>query len=302
VKIAAFDCFVGIDWSGAKECSGGSIQIAKICCGDSCPETVSPRAFGKSYWTRSAVLDYVKSLDSGRTLIGFDFAFSLPWPGGNGLLLASGEKLHDVRSLWERVERLCADEDDLFAGPVWLSERSPFRPFIYHHHSKHKGSLYCRKRFRITEKAASGRPISVYHMTGAQVGQGSFAGMRLLHALRDSYGDVAIWPFHQTGKSRVVIVEVYPSLFYRQAGCRRPRNKDTNKDFLGNIRKTLNHFGIPDSRQKFERSIDAADATVAAAALACLSNDKAVFSISSIHRKMASREGWIFGVPSRGVT
>src|SRR5205807_1581357 len=100
--------------------------------------------------------------------------------------------------IWKRVELLCEGEDDLFAGPVWLSDSSPFRPFIYHHHSNHKGHLYCREHFRKTEWSTSPRPISIYHMVGAQVGQGSFAGMRLLHALGS---DVSIWPFYQANDS-----------------------------------------------------------------------------------------------------
>ena len=210
---ADFERFVGIDWSGAKECSNRGIQVAEFLRGTSHPKLVAP--IGKSYWTRSAVLKYIRSLDDRPTLIGLDFAFSVPWPEQAGPLRVPDQNLRNVHNLWERVECVCEGEsNDLFAGPVWLSHHSPFRPFIYHYHSKHKGNLYCRKRLRITEKMAPRRPISIYHMAGAQVGQGSFAGMRLLHALSERDADVAVWPFHRVDDARVTIVEVYPSLFY----------------------------------------------------------------------------------------
>lgn len=295
-----FKRFVGIDWSGAKDCSNKGIQVAELYQGASCPKLVAP--IGNSYWTRSAVLKYIKSLDDRPTLIGFDFAFSVPWPDETGPLPVRDQKLRTVHDLWERVESVCEGEsNDLFAGPVWLSHHSPFRPFIYHYHSKHKGDLYCRERYRITEKMASRRPISVYHMAGAQVGQGSFAGMRLLHALRcDDSCNLAIWPFDSINNATIVIVEVYPSIFYAQAGRRRPRKKDRDELFFEIIRQTLARFSTEDLNQIFGRSVDEADAIVTASALSCFANDFQAFVLPSGYSSRAMCEGWIFGVPHGG--
>ena len=291
-----FERFVGIDWSGAKECSNRGIQVAEFFRGTSHPKLVAPIA--NSYWTRSAVLKYIRSLDDRPTLIGLDFAFSVPWPEEAGPLRVPDQKLRNVHDLWERVERICEGEsNDLFAGPVWLSHHSPFRPFIYHYHSKHKGDLYCRERLRITEKMAPRRPISIYHMAGAQVGQGSFAGMRLLHALCEGDVDVAVWPFHRVDDARVTIVEVYPSLFYSQARQRRPRKKDKDEVFFESVRKTLMHFDIRDGHQECSHSVDKADAIVTAAALSSIVSHPNAFMVPDGLMNEAMREGWIFGVP-----
>jgi hypothetical protein len=297
--VSAFERFIGVDWSGAQDCSHGSIRVAELCRADRHPRLLDPRPFGKPYWTRSAVFNYIKSLDDRRTLVGLDFCFSLPGPAREGSLPPWEEEPNDAQSLWQRVENLCVGEEDLFADPVWLSKHSPFRPFIYHYHSKHRGELYCRERLRLTERAACRRPISIFHMAGAQVGQGSFAGMRLLHRLRDN-SDLAIWPFRPTENSQAVIVEVYPSLFYSQAASRRPRKTDGDVEFFGSVFRALSHFGISHRPEKLERSVDAADAMIAAAALAHLSQNEMNFSVSSIGSKVAQTEDWIFGVPFEG--
>ena len=288
----AFDRFVGIDWSGAQRASGG-IQVAAFSRGAPHPKIVPP---SNAFWSRSTILDYIRSLTK-RTIVGIDFAFSVPWPETQGPWLKNEGSLKKIRDLWANVDRLCAEEPDLFAGPIWLSENSPFRPLIRHLRTGHVGSLYDRRRFRKTEQIAAHRPISVYHMAGAQVGQGSFAGMRLLHALCERDADVAVWPFHRVDDARVTIVEVYPSLFYSQARQRRPRKKDKDEVFFESVRKTLMHFNIRDGYQECSRSVDKADAIVTAAALSSIVSHPDAFIVPDGLLNEATREGWIFGVP-----
>jgi hypothetical protein len=290
--VSKFERFVGIDWSGAQTAVGG-IQVAEFHRNERRPKIISP---SKVHWRRSEILDYIKSLES-RTIVGIDFAFSVPWPDNEAPWPRNNIRLMDVHQLWASVDSLCANEVDLFAGPVWLSQQSPFRPLIRHHRTGHVGELYERNRLRKTEKIASRRPISIYHMTGAQVGQGSFAGMRLLHALCGVDDAAAIWPFHPVDSAKVTIVEVYPSLFYFQAGRRRPRKRDVDVVFFENIKQTLAHFSIQDGYQECGRSVDKADAIVTAAALSSIVNHSQAFTVPGSCLSVASREGWIFGVP-----
>ena len=291
-----FQRFIGIDWSGAKDCSNGSIQVAEFSLGSSHPKLVQP--LGNSHWTRQAVFKYLDALDDQPTIVGFDFAFSVPWPAATGPLPSPDAAMETAANVWERVDNICGNElNDFFAGPVWLSDDSPFRPFIYHYPSGHKGHAYKRDRLRTTEKIASRRPISVYHMAGAQVGQGSFAGMRFLHALRrGGRRDIAVWPFDETARARSIIVEVYPRLFWHLAGRRRPRRKDSEEIFYEKLRVTLLNFGVETNERICGPSRDAADAVVTAAALCAIGVRDDAFRIPHPHQGEAIREGWIFGV------
>ncbi len=295
-KQARFERFVGIDWSGAKGETQPGIKVAEFK-EDEVPRLVCPDEGAN--WSRRKVLEYIATLDDQPTLIGIDFAFSVPWPTADGPLPVARKGLESVGDLWGLVEDICDDQhDDLFAGSIWLLDSSPFRPLIYHYQTNHKGHLYQRDRFRATEQAASQRPISVYHMAGAQVGAGSFAGMRMLHALarREKRQDIAIWPFEQIDNKRHVIVEVYPSLFYRQAGSRRPRKKDPDRAHFDKIAKTLAYFGISDGARVCGRSVDAADAVVTAVALAFFARKGQSFIVPHVHAINVEREGWIFGL------
>jgi hypothetical protein len=80
-----FDSFVAIDWSGAEGRYGG-IAIARCKPGADAPVLVAPESVR---WTRAAAASWLeREIRSGkRLLIGFDFAFGMPFePGGAGYL------------------------------------------------------------------------------------------------------------------------------------------------------------------------------------------------------------------------
>lgn len=296
MKFQEFQRFIGIDWSGRKDKFHDGIKVAHFSKGMAHPELVRPRA--STNWSRSAVAEYILSLRNQRTLIGMDFAFSVPWAPESSYSLTPGQPINCAADLWRLVDVLCSGELDLFAGPIWLSPLSPFRPYIRHYQSGHVGALYERKRYRETEKTIEAvcRPISIYHMTGAQVGMGSFAGMRLLHFLKaNKKPTIAIWPFERIQGAEIVLAEVYPSLFYAQAGTKRPSKRISEPEFFRRIQVALEHFGFSSGAHEAGRSIDAADALVIAAALSAPAMQADAFNIPFDVAKEKVREGWIFG-------
>lgn len=287
-----FERFVGIDWSGSKGRYHKSIQIVEYCWGDIRPKVLRPK--DGNYWSRSAVVEYIESLRTRpTTLVGIDFAFSIPTPYPN-------PDLSYVRELWSLVDDICVamlDDDvrEYYAGPVWSSEASPFRP--YFRYPGHRGDLFDGKRLRRTEKATTPRATSVYKLMYSQVGRGSFAGMRVLKSLSPSADcGIAVWPFDKIDRSKIVIVEIYPSAFYPMVQCRRPNpEKQTREAVEEVIARVVQHFGV--GRPEPELSTqDEIDAYVTAAALSHFSKDASNFSVPRHLQAAASQEGWIFGI------
>jgi hypothetical protein len=290
-----FRRFVGIDWSGAKGPTHSGIQVAEIAADAASPRLIYPPNGSK--WSRHGVMDHIVQLNDQPTLVGIDFAFSVPWGGSNELL--EQRHVRDVRALWALIDRFCDEAPHLYAGPIWTATESPFRRYIFHHQTRHRGELYDRLNLREVDKR-EGNAISVYHMVGPQVGVGSFSGMRMLHQLTKAQGDnVAIWPFDAVDGTKTAVVEIYPSFFYRRAGARRPKTGEIAKSNHGEIDRTLRYYGAKRSTETDAcRSVDQADALISAAALRRLANGKAFESPESGNFDV--REGWIFGVPRDG--
>jgi hypothetical protein len=283
-----FGRFVGIDWSGAKGASHRGIQVAEIESNSCCPRLRA--APNGRRWSRSDIIEYIGKLQDKPTLVGIDFAFSVPWDKGSKF----ARELSDAKALWSLVDSICVGTPHLYAGPVWTAEDSPFRPFIFHYETGHKGERYDRKNRRVVERR-EGNAISVYHMAGPQVGASSFSGMRTLHHLTKSYGEtVAIWPFDKVDCTKTTVVEIYPSFFYRKAGAKRPSSNDLQASNYAEIDRALKYYRAERGIEDVYRSVDQVDAVIAAAALKRLA-DEASFEIpASVDLDL--REGWIFGV------
>jgi hypothetical protein len=290
VTDAGFERFVGIDWSGRKGTSHSGIQIAEFSRDDLCPKLIRP--VDSRYWSRSGVAKFINCLKDRRTLVGIDFAFSVPAP-------CPIPDFDQVRNLWAVVDKLCLengyDNADYYAEAVWASKTSPFRE--YFRYDDHRGKLFDGKRLRRTEQRSKPRATSVYKLMYSQVGRGSFAGMRVLRSLsQHAGGEIAIWPFDKLDTSALVIVEVYPSAFYPLADCRRPNpKKQTREQVASVVDKVLCHFGATCDDDR-PISQDEIDAYVTSAALAHLSKDASNFSIPSHLHNLVAQEGWIFGV------
>jgi len=282
-----FERFVGIDWSGKKGRSQSGIQIAEFGLEALHPKIVRPRS-GVN-WSRSAAVEYVRSLTDRPTLIGIDFAFSVPLP-------TPARLIGDVRQLWALVESLCQDEENFYAGPIWLSPNSPFRSLF--RYQNFKGADFNGKRLRETERRAKPCATSIYKLMYSQVGRGSFAGMRVLNHLSPVINNgIAVWPFDNLRSKQTVIMEVYPSAFYPMADGRRPDpKKQTSAAVADLIRQVLRRFGVT-SDEDIPKTQDGIDAYVTSAALAHLSKEQSNFVVPPYFREVASQEGWIFGVP-----
>jgi hypothetical protein len=288
----AFERFVGIDWSGAKKEYQRGIQIAEFCRGDARPQLVSPPS--GVVWSRRNVLKFITAPTERRTLVGIDFAFSIPWDEGS--VPRGIANLSKVDDLWKFVDDFCGDEDFFYAGPMWRSADSPLRPYVLC--PGHKGCRFSSDRLRVADLAIKPRPETIYKIVGAKtVGAGSFAGMRILHALRQLDDKrIAIWPFDQSELAKIVVAEIYPSSFYAMAKQRRPNpKKDGMKKVEQVIDAVLEHFRIPAKCDVRGLSGDQLDALISAAGLACVSEDSSAMSIPEAFQRSAFREGWILG-------
>ncbi len=300
MKSLAFDRVIGIDWSGADGKYQAGIRVADI--RSDTNQLRLLKAPGGANWTRDCVLDLIAATADIRTLIGIDFAFSLPWNQELESLTTSSGALGGVRRLWTFIDDLCKDELFLHARPVWLSELSPFRPFIkfWSRSSQYEGDLFGGGQFRKTEIAAKAgglQPKSVYRMVGPQVGAGSFAGMRMLNRVSQIPNlSVAIWPFDEIGSASVVVAEIYPAVFYHLAGQKRPTPRQIKTGLHASVTRDVLKFFKTDYEERIPNSIDAIDALISAAALSHLSKRYDSFPIFD-DVDVSGKEGWILGVP-----
>lgn len=301
---AAFERYLGVDWSGAEGEFHRGIQVAEFFAPTRTLRLLHPQE--GSYWSRQAVLDFIKGQTDHRTLIGLDFCFSLPWSDDLADFPMCLREMREVRDLWAFVDSFCATQPFFYAGPIWSSNKSPFRPFIKHRSgpASHEGHLFNGGRFRKTEIAArklNVRPILVYRMVGPQVGTASFAGMRFLHALAGSPPKkIAIWPFDEIRQAKLALCEVYPSLFYRVAGSSRPSERQVRIGaHIDHIADVFRFFNVQYAL-KGDESVDAIDALVIAAALPAIAEH--VDSFAALDDPIVGgKEGWIVGVPVGGV-
>lgn len=302
-----FDCFVGIDWSGGEVERQAGIRVAQVHRQTKRLQLVS--APNGRNWSRHDILKFLGSLTEThcRTLVGLDFAFSVPWHNEELSIPTCLDELGGAYDLWAFVDHLCNDTSHFYGGPIWLSDQSPFHRFIKlwsqakEYEREATGALLLRK----TEKKAMEnglRPMSIYQMAGPQVGAGSFAGMRVLHALGSNQrSDIAIWPFDKIENAMAVIVEIYPALFYRKAAKRRPTKSQMKsgayKKIVGDV---LQFYGCP-YKADLPASIDAMDALVSTAAICSLSQ-QANFLFVPRDTDVSTKEGWILGVPEGEAT
>lgn len=288
--MSEFERFVGIDWSGSKAKWQRGIAVAECDAAGRC-KIRRPPFRG---WRRSEVAIYVAALPPA-TLVGIDFAFSLPWPEG-GPFPSMLSQPGDVFELWSEVDTICEDQADFYAGPLFRPAGGHLAPYMFtklHGADLWRGGEFQASRLRFTEMQLSPAPNSAFKIVGAKtVGPGSFAGMRLLHHLRAALGSsLLVWPFEQVDRSRVVVCEVYPSAFYLAKGSKRTRDASQLAHVIAQ------YGGVIEGDCQ---SQDEADALVSAAALRSLSSGPDAFGLPAGMHDRVNREGWIFGVQPAG--
>jgi len=279
----AFDCFVGIDWSGDKNPWQKGLKVAVAYPGCA-PPSLKPCPDRKGGWPRSDVVKWIADeFQDRRALIGIDFAFGFPQ-----VTLPENIILD-----WEYAEKVCAESPNFYGGAFFRP------PILAHSHLVNSRWLpkdrYSANHLRMTDFVAmettGARPQSIFNAVGpAQVGPSSISGMRALRFLRRTCEDrIAIWPFDDVIRSGSVIVEIFPRYY--------PLAKGKSAMLAG--RRELNAaLAVYESEgvKRSPKSEDEGDALLAAAALRLLSSQDALFHLPD---EAIRTQGWIFGVPVR---
>lgn len=228
--------FIAIDWSGNARASG---QRRHIWTAD-ISRTLVRLVHGKTReelcsWLIEQVLS-----DPTPTVIGIDFAFSLP------MSFLKHRNYSDVRQLWRMAE---------IEGPTWLQSCPP--PF-WGRPGKQRPKSNKEEGFRLTDQAfcINGiSPKSPYQIGGAgAVGTGSIRGFPFLAKLRSE--GFSVWPFYSTGFP--LVVEIYPRLLTG------PVNKSQQPARINYLSAQKFDDLPPDVRACAEQSEDAFDALVSA--------------------------------------
>lgn len=281
--IPAFDCFVGIDWSGNKQPWQKGLKVAIAHPGRTAPR-LQECPGQKRGWSRTDAIRWIEDqFPDKRALIGLDFAFGFP------PVTLSGNAVLD----WDYVERLCQLHPNFYGGAFFRP------PNCEHSHLINSPWLpklrYSADDLRLTDRVAmktvGARPQSVFNAVGpAQVGPSSISGMRALRSLQERCGvRIAIWPFDEADRPGSVIVEIFPR-YYPLLKRRNPRLVDRD-----NLNSALAAFDSEEV-ELAPKSEDEGDALLSAAALRYLSHQDSLFQLPD---PSVRSQGWIFGVPVR---
>lgn len=283
-----FERFIAIDWSGAKGRRHKAIEVAVCEAGNAAPVRIAPPA---KYWSREAVLDFVKAQAGARTLIGFDFSFAPPFQD-------RGRYLPDLHArtgpeFWAYVEEQAQDED---LGAAALIENA-LRPHFWFGSGCGPKAPFLRLRVAeaLLRERKLGAPSSLFDCVGAgQVGKGSLAGMRLLHHARAS--GLAVWPFDPLPADGPVLVEIYPRAFLRLAGGRGTKLRDGAE-----LDAALAALGSAPAGLRGPLTDHLTDALISSAGLRHVATDPNLWQPSlwypmALTPDLARTEGWIFGL------
>ena len=293
-----FQKFVGIDWSGAKGKNHKGISLAINNVNQKKIQLVKSK---KTNWSREEVLKFILNLSStSKTLVGIDFAFSHPY-NDKGFYYPGGpnDQPRAYKQLWEKIDNLSLYTEDFYGGRIW---KHPVYGEYYNSPFK-KGNLFLYRR-RLTEIYAKKilSPSSSFNCVGPSgVGTGSLSGMRVLNYLKSNFNnEIGIWPFDHSKtykNSRMVIVEIFPSLYFHYAGFSSKNKHGKEKKLLRNVLSFYNST-YNGSLNNNTKDNDDMDAIVSCAALKYF-NDKGFFNkiYNNLQLKNSlKKEGWIFGV------
>ena len=300
--------FVGIDWSGAKGQFIAGIQLAMATPGTTAPVTVLPPQH--DHWSRQDVMTFLldqaaKAPAGAPLLVGIDFAFAHPFADCGSYFPDCDDAPKDAAALWRLVDKVNGDLPHFYGGgmfrhPVWGA---------YYLAPPHFSAPRYESRRRMTELAAkaSGRsPSPTFKAVGSDnVSTGSMAGMRFIHHLRKRLGtQLAVWPFDDLCQCwpsvRLVLVEIFPSYYFYQAGMVPVKQAAAQADFLNVALGFYNSAGVPSQFIAKGADADEADAIIAAAALRHFAQQttNTMFDLPGPIGLVAGQEGWIFGVDS----
>ena len=279
-----FDCFVAIDWSGAKGRRHKGIAIAEAR-GDAPPRLVRP----DHVWSREEVLDWLlKRAAREPTLFGFDFSFAPPIVEKGEYLIGEPDVPRTAREFWAYVDGLCDDED---LGAASFLEIAHRRHFYFGIADGVKADFVRFRQCDARLNEQGGRKTaSAYDAIGAaQVAKASFSGMRFLHRLD---GKVAIFPMDPLPDNGSVVCEIYTRIYLRRAGM-----SGTKLRTRAELNTALAGLDSKPARLRFEPNDHQTDALVTAAGMRALArSEPRAFQPEGLTPDIARREGWTFGV------
>lgn len=278
-----FTRFACADWSGAKGSRHPGIALAVCAAGDEAPHLVTPP---DKVWSRQAIADWLLAQDDD-LLIGFDFSFAPPFME-RGSYLPGDDVPTSAREFWAYVDHVCNDPD---LGAASFLEQHHRRHFYFGAADGTKSDYLFWRQCELLNKNSSGKASTVYDAIGAsQVAKASFAGMRLLHQLRDA---VAIWPFAPLPERGKVGLEIYTTIAARAAGVAKGRSKIRDASGLDLALETLGSKPhLPLNRY----TDHATDALITAAWLRNVAGNPQLWAPDALNFEIAATEGWTFGV------
>ena len=278
-----FTRFACADWSGAKGSRHPGIALAVCAAGDEAPHLVTPP---DKVWSRQAIADWLLAQDDD-LLIGFDFSFAPPFME-RGSYLPGDDVPTSAREFWAYVDHVCNDPD---LGAASFLEQHHRRHFYFGAADGTKSDYLFWRQCELLNKNSSGKASTVYGAIGAsQVAKASFAGMRLLHHLRDA---VAIWPFAPLPERGKVALEIYTTIAARAAGVAKGRSKIRDASGLDLALETLGSKPhLPLNRY----TDHATDALITAAWLRNVAGNPQLWAPDALNFEIAATEGWTFGV------
>jgi len=283
-SVPEFDCFVAIDWSGAKGRRHKGIAIAEAR-GDAPPRLVR----SEHVWSREEVLDWLlKRAAREPTLFGFDFSFAPPIVEKGEYLIGEPDVPRTAREFWAYVDGLCDDED---LGAASFLEIAHRRHFYFGIADGVKADFVRFRQCDARLNEQGGRKTaSAYDAIGAaQVAKASFSGMRFLHRLD---GKVAIFPMDPLPDNGSVVCEIYTRIYLRRAGM-----SGTKLRTRAELNTALAGLDSKPARLRFEPNDHQTDALVTAAGMRALArSEPRAFQPEGLTPDIARREGWTFGV------
>ena len=278
-----FTRFACADWSGAKGSRHPGIALAICEAGEEAPRLITPP---DKVWSRQGVVDWLLAQDDD-VLIGFDFSFAPPFIE-RGSYFPGDDVPTSAKAFWAYVDHIC-DDTDLGAAS-----------FLESHHRRHfylgaadgvKSDYLFWRQCELSNKSTGKKASTVYDAIGAsQVAKASFAGMRLLHQLRDV---VAIWPFDPLPTRGKVAIEIYTTIAARAAGVAKGRSKI--RDAIG-LDLALQALGSKPHMPLKRYTDHATDALITAAWLRNVAGNPQFWAPNALNFEIAATEGWTFGV------
>ena len=278
-----FTRFACVDWSGAKGSRHPGIALAVCAAGDEAPRLINPP---EKLWSRQGVAEWLLAQDDDM-LIGFDFSFAPPFIE-RGSYLPGDDVPASAKAFWAYVDHIC-DDPDLGAAS-----------FLESHHRRHfylgaadgvKSDYLFWRQCELLNKSTGKKASTVYDAIGAsQVAKASFAGMRLLHQLRDA---MAIWPFEPLPARGKVALEIYTTIAARAAGVAKGRSKVRDAISLD---LALQALGSKPHLPLNRYTDHATDALITAAWLRNVAENPQLWAPNALNFEIAATEGWTFGV------